>query len=114
VLTVNVKEVARVNPPPVPITVIGYEPIGAEEEAVIVQVLLHVGVTVRGLKDTTTANAMPVVPTSAERVTPWAVPERSVTIIVFEPEPPGVAVIPSLLLKLKSNGATGSTLALPI
>jgi len=66
---VSVNEVVRVNPPPVPITVIGYEPGNTEDEVVIMHVLVNFGFPEPGLKDTMKANAMPVVPMPAERVT---------------------------------------------
>ena len=54
---VNVNVVDRVTPP-VPITIISYAPAGADEETVIVQTLVNVGLPYEGLKDTATANAI--------------------------------------------------------
>lgn len=85
--TVNVKLVVRVNAPLVPTTVIVYEPVGAEEDAVIVQILVNVRSPEEGLKDMTTANAI-CEGTLADRVTVRRIAEAKVTVILFDPEPP--------------------------
>jgi len=105
-LTVNVNVVVRVNPPPVPVTVIAYEPVGVDNEVLMVHVLVNVGLPDPGLKDVEKGRP------DTERLTLWVVPETRVTVIVLEPELPCVAVIPPLLLKEKSKGGAGVTFKL--
>jgi len=50
-LTVNVNVVVRANPPPVPVTVIVYEPVGVDDEVLMVHVLVKVGLPDPGLND---------------------------------------------------------------
>jgi len=57
--------VVRVSPPPVPVTVIVYGPVGVEEEVVIVHVLVNVGFQEAGLKDAEAPEGSP----DAERLT---------------------------------------------
>ena len=83
-LTVNVNVVVRVNPPPVPATVIVYAPAGVEDDVPIINLLVNVGLPEAELNDA----VAPVGRPDAERLTVWVVPEMRVTVIVFEPEPP--------------------------
>ena len=82
--TVKVKDVVRVNPPPEPVTLIVYKPVGVEEEVVMVSWLVNVGFPEAGLKEGDTPEGNP----DAERPTLSVDPETIVTVIVFEPEPP--------------------------
>jgi hypothetical protein len=72
---------------------------GVEEEVLIVQVLEKVGLPEDGLKEDVAPEGSP----DADRLTLCVEPPVKVTVTIFEPEPPCVTVIPTLLLKLKSN-----------
>ncbi len=48
VVTVRLKVVVLVTPPPVPVTVIGNVPVGVEREVVMVKVVEHVGLQLVG------------------------------------------------------------------
>jgi len=50
-LTVNVNWVVWLFPPPVPVTVIGYEPVGVDEDVDMVNVLVKVGLPEDGLNE---------------------------------------------------------------
>jgi len=79
-----VNVVVRVDPPPEPVTVIVYEPVGVDDDVLTVNVLVNVGLPEDGLNDAEAPEGSP----DAERLTGWVVPEMRVAVIVFEPEAP--------------------------
>jgi len=99
-LTLKVKEVVCVIPPPVPVTVIGYEPVGVDDEVEMVKVEEKVGLPDCGLKEAEAPEGRP----EAERLTVCVEPLSKVAVIVVEPEEPADTLIPPLLVNEKSNG----------
>lgn len=60
-LTINVNCVVLVSPPPVPVTVIMGDPVGVEDEVVIVKVLEKVGFPENGLNEQEAPEGTPLV-----------------------------------------------------
>jgi len=65
VFTLSVNVVVRVTPPPVPVTVIVYEPVGVDDDVLTVNVLVNVGLPEDGLKEAEAPEGSP----DAERLT---------------------------------------------
>src|SRR5436189_4806142 len=85
-LTVRVKRVVRVTPPPLPVTVMGKGPVGVLAEVVRVRVVEHVGV-----QEVLEKKALaPVGSPEAEKVTGCEVPETRVAVMVFVTDEPWV------------------------
>lgn len=83
--TVKVNDVDLVRPPPVPTTAIVEEPVGVDEEVVMVRVLLNVGLPFAGLKP----HEAPVgSPLEQDRETDCVDPLTSVVVMVFWPDAP--------------------------
>ena len=113
-MTISVNCDASVSPPPAPVTVIAYDPQLVEDIVVIVSVgdMVGFGVTVQvGAPPQPTPPLNPgVAPLGSpltESVTGCVDPVTSVTVIVLEPELPGLTVIPPLSDKEKSKLEAG-------
>src|SRR5206468_832885 len=85
-LTVRVKLVVWVTPPPLPVTVMGKGPVGVLAEVVRVRVVEHVGVHEGAEKEA----LAPVGSPDAEKVTGCEVPETRVAVMVFVTDEPCV------------------------
>jgi len=91
-----------VKPPPAPVTVIVYVPVGVELSVDIVSVLVNVGLFEDGLKDAETPEGRP----DAERLTCWGDPETKSTVTVAATLPVCCAVpLDGEIEIAKSNGS---------
>jgi len=79
------------------------DPVGVEDELLIVHVLENVGLPEEGLREAEAPDGRP----DAESVTVWVDPLVKVTVIVLELEPPCVTAMLPELLKEKSKPGGG-------
>src|SRR5438045_2735808 len=85
-LTVRVKRVVRVTPPPLPVTVMGKGPVGVVAAVVRVRVVEHVGVQDGLEKEALVPGGSP----DAEKVTGCELAETRVAVMVFVTDEPRV------------------------
>ena len=106
---VSVNDVVWVSPPPTPVMLITNWPVGVLDEVVMTRVNMMGGVTVQVVVEPPQPEPpsnMAVAPLGSpltESVTDCAGPLTRVTVIVLDPEPPGLTAIPPLFDKEKSK-----------
>src|SRR5207237_943594 len=89
-VTVRVKLVVRVTPPPLPVTVMVAGPVGVLAEVVRVRVVEHVGVHEEAEKEAVAPGGS----SDVEKVTDRELPETRVAVMVFVTDEPCVTDLP--------------------
>jgi hypothetical protein len=103
-LTVKVKLVLLVTPPPAPVTTIVYVPTGVDAAVAIVRRVEQVGLQFVCEKEGLAPEGNP----DTEKETGWGDPETRVAVIVLVADDPWVAVI---LIELASEKLKGALLS---
>jgi hypothetical protein len=99
-LTLSVKAVVLVTPPPVDVTVIGKFPVGVDPLVVIFNTVEQVGLQDAEEKEPAAPEGRP----ETLKETAWLLPEVKVGVIVFEPEEPAFTEIAPEFESEKSKG----------
>jgi hypothetical protein len=99
-VTLRVKNVVFVTPPPVAVTVMGKLPKGVEPVVLILNTVEHAGAQAAEEKDTVAPGGRP----DPEKETDWALPDTKVALTERVPEDPLFTDISPELAIAKSNG----------